>query len=466
MACNPRASTARRRFSLIKEVTCGVTPTNPAYVIVPHLRGSGLNAQQNFERSELQKPTRQGGQQIGGTTGANARILTPVINETAFDWLMESAMGAALAVVDLTVSVAYAASGKTATRSSGSFLTDPATTRLAVGDKIALEGTANQKTTLNGNITSSDTSIVLTSAALFPVPAAGSYYLAQIETGSSKEWVKYTGVSSNTLTGVTRGWRGTAAASHNTGSAVVPVRTISALSATVITFISTDILVDETAVSTTIRSNRERAASSTGRTRFSIEDASLDQSLFQTGKGFEVNDAEITIPTSGGLRASFTMVGQSVVVGQESGASYTALNGNTSSAASIVGTLLTENGSAFTGVESLTLRIRNGREAKFAVGSPDADHISEGDFDFELEATAYRDSLARITAYLAGTRKAIIFRAKDQDKGDAYQWTIPRAVYTRAEGGESGNTITDQCTLFAEDDPTLASKLVFEKIWA
>lgn len=466
MACNPRASVRRRRISLVKEVTCGVTPANPAFVVVPILPGSAIIANQAFERSDLQDPNRQGGQQIGGTTQASARINTPVVNETAFDWLMASAIGADLAAVDLTVSVAYAAAGKTATRATGSFLTDPEATRLAVGDKVALEGTASQRTTLSANITSSDTTIPLTSATLFPTPAPGSYALAQINTGGSREWIKYTGKSSNNLTGVTRGWRGTTAASHNSGVVVTPVRTIASISALVITFSSADTLVDEASVSTTMRTNRERSASSTGRTRFSAEDASLDQSLFKTGKGFEVNDVEISIPTSGGVRASFNLLGQLVVIGQEASPTYTSTRSNTPMAASVTGTLLTEDGTTLTGMESATLRIRNGREAKFAVGDTGADHVSEGDFDFEIEASFYRATLDRLTAYLAGTRKAIVFRAKDQNVGDAYQWTLPRVVYTRSEDGESGNTITDQCTLAAEKDPTTGSKLIFEKIWA
>jgi hypothetical protein len=66
-------------------------------------------------------------------------------------------------------------------------------------------------TTLNGAINSSVTSIVLTSATGFP--ATGSIFI-------DSECITYTGISTNTLTGCTRGTNGTTAASHLTLTAV------------------------------------------------------------------------------------------------------------------------------------------------------------------------------------------------------------------------------------------------------
>jgi hypothetical protein len=68
-------------------------------------------------------------------------------------------------------------------------------------------------TTLNGAINSSTTTIVLTDASLFP--DSGTSYV-QIGT----EEISYTGISGNTLTGVTRGVRNTTAASHSDGDTV------------------------------------------------------------------------------------------------------------------------------------------------------------------------------------------------------------------------------------------------------
>ena len=66
-------------------------------------------------------------------------------------------------------------------------------------------------TTLNGAINASVTSIVLTSATGFP--ATGSIFI-------DSECITYTGISTNTLTGCTRGTNGTTAASHLTLAAV------------------------------------------------------------------------------------------------------------------------------------------------------------------------------------------------------------------------------------------------------
>ena len=68
-------------------------------------------------------------------------------------------------------------------------------------------------TTLNGAIDASTTTIVLTSAVNFP--STGTNH---IQIGS--EEISYTGISSNTLTGVTRGARGTTAASHSDGATI------------------------------------------------------------------------------------------------------------------------------------------------------------------------------------------------------------------------------------------------------
>ena len=68
-------------------------------------------------------------------------------------------------------------------------------------------------TTLAADINSSATSITLTDATQFP--SSGTNY---IQVGT--EEISYTGISTNTLTGVTRGVRNTTAASHSAGAAI------------------------------------------------------------------------------------------------------------------------------------------------------------------------------------------------------------------------------------------------------
>ena len=71
---------------------------------------------------------------------------------------------------------------------------------------------ATAYSTLNGGITATQTTLILTSAASFPT--TGGF----IKIGS--EQIYYSGKSSNTLTGLTRGVNGTTAVSHGTASAV------------------------------------------------------------------------------------------------------------------------------------------------------------------------------------------------------------------------------------------------------
>ena len=71
---------------------------------------------------------------------------------------------------------------------------------------------ASAFSTLNGGISATATTITLTSAASFP--NAGG--IIKIDS----EEMEYNGVSGNSLTGVTRGYNGTTAATHNTGANV------------------------------------------------------------------------------------------------------------------------------------------------------------------------------------------------------------------------------------------------------
>ena len=68
-------------------------------------------------------------------------------------------------------------------------------------------------TTLNGAIDASATTIVLTNATQFPNTGTSFVLIGT-------EMIQYTGISGNTLTGVTRGTRGTTAASHSDGATV------------------------------------------------------------------------------------------------------------------------------------------------------------------------------------------------------------------------------------------------------
>lgn len=74
----------------------------------------------------------------------------------------------------------------------------------------------NASTTLNGGITDTATSIVVTDGSVFPSPGVDEYFLLTLTNGTNIEIVKVTGRSTNTLT-VTRAQEGTAGFAFLTG---------------------------------------------------------------------------------------------------------------------------------------------------------------------------------------------------------------------------------------------------------
>ena len=74
-----------------------------------------------------------------------------------------------------------------------------------------------QDTTINGNITNSQTSVVV--SAVVGYPSNFPYILALDYNAAAEELVKVTGASGTTLT-IVRGYNGTTAVSHTTGATV------------------------------------------------------------------------------------------------------------------------------------------------------------------------------------------------------------------------------------------------------
>lgn len=85
-------------------------------------------------------------------------------------------------------------------------------------------GTSNAiSTTLSGGITASDTEITLTSASGLQAP--GVITIDRVNTSgtrtpSAKEYISFTGISTNTLTGCTRGRGGSTGQTHQSGAIV------------------------------------------------------------------------------------------------------------------------------------------------------------------------------------------------------------------------------------------------------
>lgn len=111
------------------------------------------------------------------------------------------------------------------------------------------------RSTLNTTMTNVQTTCILVDASTFPVPTGGAAYYAVIDavTSSSREIFSYTGVSGNTLTGLTRGLGGTTNLPHTAG-VLVEQNIVSFFHETVkaaILAIETKAGIDSSAVNTT-----------------------------------------------------------------------------------------------------------------------------------------------------------------------------------------------------------------------
>src|ERR1035437_2634941 len=78
-------------------------------------------------------------------------------------------------------------------------------------------------TSLNGSISAADTSIILTTVTGLSAP--GVLFIdrqnsSQVNTPTFREYISFTGISVNTLTGCSRGLAGSAAQAHTSGAIV------------------------------------------------------------------------------------------------------------------------------------------------------------------------------------------------------------------------------------------------------
>lgn len=448
----PVASNARIQISIIAEVTRGVTPATPAFKDLPIQEGSFFQANRNYERSGLKRPNRQGGKQVGGTKDAQGGLTLSLVNEDSVKDLFESGVSGAFTQVTSTgFNGTFTSGTKIFTRATGSFLTDAPANKIEVGDKIAILGSTSNKTTINGAIDAVVTTIVLTSGAAFN-PGGGA---AKIE----NEWVTYTSMSANTLNGVKRGAFGTTAASHATLVDAVPVREVTAITATDLTF-ANDVVVTEASFAATINSNRYRALAGTTNKFFSVAQKFNDVSISEFFTGQEINTLTINVPTSGECTLEANFVGVGFGTTEPGGSTYVATKGRTPMAGSIPGSSLLQDGVALTGVRDVSIQIDNGRASFFQVGSDTAFGVGEGDFDVTIALGIYLSDNIQATKFQNGTRFSLLSKTKDQDDGHEFWFEFPRCVYQEAPKANDTNIVVQQATAYAEEDTVQLTKMI------
>lgn len=459
------AQVAQQRFSWIKEVTRGTTPTNPAYYIVPVIPGQSSLQQviQNI-RSAVNQAPRMGGKVIGGTIAAQAQITMPIAKETTFEHFLESALSGEFGSFIDTAAITgtFEADDDTFTRASGSFLTDAIADRLRVGDLVAISGASTNATTTAEALDATETEIDLTSAANFPTPASGSWEAVLIE----NEWITYTGKSTNTLTGCTRGAFGSTAASHSNGVDAYPVKEITALSATAITF-GNHPCVDEASVAITFKTRKKQLIGGTTRIFGTLErqhpDTAVD--IFSTVKGCEVDTMALTIPAAGETNAQFNFVGQEVSGAQVSGATYQSALGNSPMSGTVADSIVRiDNAASTTCFETLQINVSNSRVGKYGVGGRYACFVEEGDREVTIQLSAYRVDETFLDHAIDGDRFPLELVVRDQEDGHGYRFIFPNCVVESDPGGTSGETVTDSPTILSEYSTSEATNIIVESL--
>lgn len=444
------ASQSQVRLSSIIEVTRGTTPTTPAYQINRINGGSFLQTDKNFEQSNEINSTRDPGSRVGGVAGVSGTITMPTVKDVGWEHWAESALsGVFTALAPSAITGTWATAGDTFTRASGSFLTATPANRFEIGDMLFAAGTTNNQTQLNeaGNITSSVTSITVDTVDATTISNATGYIKID------NEIIAYTGRTSTSFTGLTRGALGTTAATHLDNAPVLIGRTITGITATVLTF-ANDQTVNEASVSTTFTTNVRVLVPSTTRAFYSVEQFFQDKTLYEIYKGVEVNTWGINIPTSGEITSEFAVLGTRYATGQVASSTYTAANTKAPFAGSVSGSQLLLNGSALaTCIESLTINVNNNRALKYGVGEQFACFVEEGIRQIDMTFAAYLVDLTLQGYFQAETRFALFFTSVSAD-GDLYQFVLPRVVLTAAPKGVSGQTIVENYSASAEKDST------------
>jgi hypothetical protein len=456
------AQLAQRRLSAVAEVTRGTTPNDAAFKIIPHATAQ-LKADRGFTQSELISSNLKPAAFISGNSSWSGNINTELVVEDGFKLLEESAWLAAWTAVALaSVGGAYNSAG-TFTRSSGNFLTDTLANRLAVGDIVFGTGSTNNRTQLNGAINSTDTTITVdTVDATTILPSGGGFILIDSEV------IAFTARTSTSLTGCRRGACGTTAASHLDNAVVTPGRTISTITATVLTFAATDVVVTEAALTISFSTTTKRLIPGTTRKILTFEENFQDlSSIYRRWMGGEQNNLTYSVPTTGPISVAGSLLGTAYASTQSSGTpTYAALVGRKPFAgAGGSGGSITYNGSAFPGcIENLSYGVERGLAVKNGVGEEFACFVEQAKRrTLPMSAGIYLVSNAMQALYLAGTRFAIQYVAVSPD-GDLRRFNFPEVVTTDNAEGESGQTFIENLTLGVEVDATEGVEAWFDEV--
>ncbi|MEP7340430.1 MAG: phage tail tube protein [Acidobacteriota bacterium] len=443
------ASVFQQKVSAVLESAAGTTPASPAYNILPISNGFGMEVVKQFEQASIIRPDLEPGARVGGVSGVEGRIPMAILNEAGFRMWLESGLGGTFTAVAFTIAVAWNSGAKTATRASGSFLTDPIANRFRIGDTVFPAGTASNQSTLSAGIDAVVTTIPVTS--ITPYNAGGGV----VKIASTGEIIKYTAASAGNLTGCTRGWAKTTAAAALSGAVPLPGRTITAISALVLTFSDTGIQT-EASVSTTFTANTKILVPGLIRKYFSIENNFQDIATFRRYMGCETNTIQGKIPTSGEATVEFGVLGLQYAITQAASSTYIPTLGSTPAAGSQALSTLLVNGAAFNScVENIDFNLNNNKARRNGIGSQFACFIGQGKRTMDLNFSVYLVDNVLQGYFQAETRIGLESVAAAAPPagytvGDQYRFNWPQLCITKAAAGESQETIAESIQASAE----------------
>lgn len=153
--------------------------------------------------------------------------------------------------------------------------------------------------------------------------------------------------------------------------------------------------------------------------------------------GVEINSMELKVAPNAIVTAGFDVLGQGYATDTVaiSGSSYDAET-TTSPFDSFSGTI-NENGSAIAVITEISLKVENGLEPRFVVGSNQTIRPQIGNSTVTGQLTAYFEDSTLIDKYINETESNIDFTLTDTD-GNEYKFILPRIKYSDGKPDVSG----------------------------
>lgn len=196
--------------------------------------------------------------------------------------------------------------------------------------------------------------------------------------------------------------------------------------------------------------------------------------VYERCKNAEVSRCVVQIPTSGGPALTIDVLGTQYeiatapVYGTNTGALREVDTATIPMASSITGAALKQaDNNASTnpvdlGAESGQITIDNNMEIKYRVGSDQADHVAQGDFDVEAQMSLYYRGSTFAQQFTSETRKSYEFIFKASGDATRCRIRLGSGVITQAPKGTSGQTVNENVNIFAEYSSFTSGKASIE----